>query len=93
MSNFKDNSGLDVTKPKSSQAERDKQMKEFLEKGGKVQKLKPGYPKNVTRLNLSWTKEEVLSGKTGATSLPNYNSPGKENDVEYKERTDRKIWW
>ena len=77
----------------TSKEDNDLLMKKFLEKGGKIQKLKPGYPKNVTRLNLSWTKEEVLSGKTGATSLPNYNSPGKENDVEYKERTDRKIWW
>ena len=76
-----------------SKEDNDLLMKRFLEKGGKVQKLKPGYPKNVTRLNLSWTKEEVLSGKTGATSLPNYNSPAKANDVDCKERTDRKIWW
>ena len=76
----------------TSKEDNDLLMKKFLEKGGKIQKLKPGYPKNVTRLNLSWTKEEVLSGKTGATSLPNYNSPAKVNDVKCKERTDRKIW-
>ena len=29
-------------KPKMSQKERDDMMKKFLEKGGKVQKLKPG---------------------------------------------------
>ena len=93
MIGFKDNSGLDVTKPKSSQAERDKLMKEFLAKGGKVKKVKAGYPKNAKGLRLSWTREEVLSGKTGASPLPDYKSSTKENDVDYKERTDRKIWW
>ena len=47
MSNFKDNSGLDTIKPKMSKEERDKLMKDFLDKGGKIQKLKPGYPTNV----------------------------------------------
>jgi len=47
MSSFKDNSGLEEFKPKASQAERDEQMKKFLAKGGKVEKLKPGYPINV----------------------------------------------
>jgi hypothetical protein len=41
MSNYKDNSGLDTTKPKTSKEEMDRMMKEFLEKGGKIQKLKP----------------------------------------------------
>ena len=39
MSNFKDNSGLDTIKPKMSKEERDKLMKDFLDKGGKIQKL------------------------------------------------------
>ena len=47
MSSFKDNSGLEIIKPKTPQAERDEQMKKFLAKGGKVEKLKPGYPINV----------------------------------------------
>ena len=34
-------------KPKTSKEERDRLMKKFLEKGGKVQKLEPGYPKGV----------------------------------------------
>ena len=41
MSNFKDNSGLDVIKPKMTKEDRDVLMKRFLEKGGKIQKLKP----------------------------------------------------
>ena len=47
MSSFKDNSGLEIIKPKTPQAERDEQMKKFLAKGGKVEKLNPGYPINV----------------------------------------------
>ena len=38
-------------KPKTSKEERDKLMKKFLEKGGKVQKLEPGYPTNVGSLD------------------------------------------
>jgi len=78
---------------KNMTSKNEQAMKDFLAKGGKIQKLKPGYPKNANGLRLSWTKEEVLSGKKGATSLPDYTSPGKQNDVDYKERTDRKIWW
>jgi hypothetical protein len=33
MSSFKDNSGLEIIKPKTPQAERDEQMKKFLVKG------------------------------------------------------------
>ena len=42
MSNFKDNSGLEVIKPKMSKEERDSMMKKFLAKGGKVEKLEIG---------------------------------------------------
>ncbi len=44
MSNLKDNPGLDVInviKPKMTKEDSDRMMKEFLEKGGKIQKLKP----------------------------------------------------
>ena len=34
-------------KPKTSKEERDRLMKEFLDKGGKVEKCEPGYPLNV----------------------------------------------
>ena len=61
-------------KPKSSQEERDKLMKEFLEKGGKVEKCKPGYPLNVGSLDKSkkpsWTRQEIESGKTGSAPMP-----------------------
>jgi len=39
MSNFKHDSGLG-SDTKSSQEERDKLMKEFLDKGGKIEKIK-----------------------------------------------------
>ena len=52
MSNFKDNSGLDTIKPKMSQEERDRLMKEFLDKGGKVQKIKPGIAYNLSLIHI-----------------------------------------
>ena len=78
MSNFKDNSGLDVIKPKMTKEDSDLLMKRFLEKGGKVQKLKPGYPINVGSLDKSkkpqWTREDIKEGKTGKTGIPNYDT-------------------
>ena len=51
MTNFKDNSGLEEHKPKMSKEERDSMMKKFLAKGGKIEKLEPGYPINVGSLD------------------------------------------
>ena len=83
MSNFKDNSGLEKIKPKMSQEERDRMMKEFLAKGGKIQKLKPGYPIAVGSLDKSkkprYSKEEIEKGIIGTAQLPDYKS--------YKEGT------
>ena len=84
MSSFKDNSGLEEFKPKASQAERDEQMKKFLAKGGKVEKLEPGYPINVGSLDKSkkprYTKEEVKKGLAiGKTSRPNYDTYKKDH--------------
>ena len=99
MTVFKDESGLNPTKPKTPQAERDELMRKFLEKGGKIQKAKPGYPKNAKGLNLSWTREEVLSGKKGSSSIPDYASPnkdhgsGKIDEKDIYDRKDRKIWF
>jgi hypothetical protein len=93
MASFKDDSGLNPTKPKTPQAKRDELMKKFLEKGGKIQKAKPGYPKNANGLRLAWTREEVLAGKTGASPMPDYTSLEKPNDMKVKERKDRKVWW
>ena len=54
-------------KPKTSKEERDRLMKKFLEKGGKVQKLEPGYPTNVGSLDKSkkpaFTREDIKEGK------------------------------
>ena len=88
MSNFKDNSGLDVIKPKMAKEDSELLMKRFLEKGGKVQKLKPGYPINIGSLDKSkkpqWTREDIKKGKTGATSKPNYDTykPGSYHDFD-----------
>ena len=88
MSNFKDNSGLDVIKPKMAKEDSDLLMKRFLEKGGKIQKLKPGYPINVGGLDRSkkpqWTREDIKEGKTGATPKPDYSvyKPGSYHDFD-----------
>ena len=88
MSNFKDNSGLDVIKPKMTKEDSDLLMKRFLEKGGKVQKLKPGYPINIGSLDKSkkpqWTREDIKKGKTGAAPKPNYDTykPGSYHDFD-----------
>ena len=78
MSNFKDNSGLDTIKPKMSKEERDKLMKDFLDKGGKIQKLKPGYPTNVGSLDKSkkpaYTKDDIEKGVSGKAPKPDYKS-------------------
>ena len=91
MSNFKDNSGLDTIKPKTSKEERDRMMKEFLDKGGKVQKLKPGYPTNVGSLDKSkkpaFTKEDIDKGVTGHAPAPDYKSykPNTYHDLDLGE--------
>ena len=82
MSNFKDNSGLEKDKPKTSQEEMDRMMKEFLAKGGKIKKLKPGYPKGIGSLDKSgkpqWTREDIKAGKGGTTPIPNYDTVKKQ---------------
>ena len=88
MSNFKDNSGLEVIKPKMSKEERDSMMEKFLAKGGKVEKLEPGYPINVGSLDKSkkpaYTKEDIKEGKKGKTAMPDYNTykPGSYHDYD-----------
>ena len=71
-------------KPKMSKEQRDEMMKKFLEKGGKVQKLKPGYPTNVGSLDKSrkpaFTKEDIRDGKTGHAPTPDYGTYKKGND-------------
>ncbi len=78
MSNFKDNSGLDTTKPKTSKEEMDRMMKEFLEKGGKIQKLRPGSAAVLGSLDKSkkpqWNADEIKKGKTGTAPIPDYSN-------------------
>ena len=82
----------EVKKPKTPKSERDEQMKRFLAKGGKVQKLEPGYPINVGSLDKSrkprYTREEIKNFKPSAAPLPNYktNKPGQ---VECGDRPPR----
>ena len=70
-------------KPKTPKSVRDEQMKKFLEKGGKVQKLGPGYPINVGSLDKSrkprYTREEIKEGKKSAAPMPDYKTekPGQ----------------
>jgi len=83
MSNFKDNCGLEKHKPKMSKEESDRLMKEFLAKGGKVKKLKPGYPTNVGSLDKSkkprYTRQEVESGEDkGTAPMPDLTSIRKQ---------------
>ena len=88
MSSFKDNSGLEIIKPKSYQAERDEQMKKFLAKGGKVEKLKPGYPINVGSFERNnkpaYSKEDIEKGVKGKAPMPNYDTykPGSYHDFD-----------
>tara|TARA_R110002072_G_scaffold98672_2_gene217085 strand:+ start:2318 stop:2647 length:330 start_codon:yes stop_codon:yes gene_type:complete len=98
MSSFKDNSGLEIIKPKTPQAERDEQMKKFLAKGGKVQKLEPGYPINVGSLDKSkkprYTKEEVKKGLAiGKTSRPNYDTYKKGSYHDFDVGGDNPPIW
>ena len=65
-------------KPKMSNVEKDKMMNRFLEKGGKVQKLKPGSAAVLGSLDKSkkpqWTAEDIKEGKSGAAPKPDYKS-------------------
>ena len=53
--------------PEEKQKELDEQMKKFLEKGGKVEKLPPGSAYNIGSLDKSgkpqWSPYEIRTGK------------------------------
>ena len=97
MSNFKDNSGLEVIKPKMSKEERDSMMEKFLAKGGKVEKLEPGYPINVGSLDKSkkpaYTKEDIKEGKKGKTAMPNYDTYKKGSYHDFDVGGDKPPVW
>ena len=69
--------------PQELQKELDVRMKKFLDKGGKVEKLGPGYPIDVGSFDKSrkprYTKEEIKNFKPSAAPLPDYNTdkPGQ----------------
>ena len=97
MSSFKDNSGLEIIKPKTPQAERDEQMKKFLAKGGKVEKLKPGYPINVGSFERNnkpaFSKEDIEKGITGKAPRPNYDTYKKGSYHDYDVGGDNRPIW
>ena len=97
MSSFKDMPEFDDMRPKMSQKERDEKMKKFLEKGGKVEKLKPGYPINVGSFDRTrkpaFSKEDIEKGITGKAPMPNYDTykPGSYHDYDVGG-DNRPIW-
>ena len=97
MSSFKDNSGLEEYKSKATQAERDEQMKKFLAKGGKVEKLKPGYPINVGSFERNkkpaFSKEEIKAGATGKAPMPNYDTYKKGSYHDFDVGGDNRPVW
>ena len=97
MSSFKDNSGLEEYKPKTTQAERDEQMKKFLAKGGKVEKLKPGYPINVGSFERNkkpaFSKEDIEKGVTGKAPMPNYDTYKKGSYHDFDVGGDKPPVW
>ena len=97
MSNFKDNSGLETIKPKMSQKERDDMMKKFLDKGGKIQKLKPGAAAVLGSLDKSkkpaYTKEDIEKGVTGKAPTPDYKSYKPNTYHDYDVGGDKPPVW
>ena len=97
MSSFKDNSGLEIIKPKTPQAERDEQMKKFLAKGGKVEKLEPGYPIDVGSFERNkkpaFSKEEIKAGVKGKAPMPNYDTYKKGSYHDYDVGGDNRPVW
>ena len=61
-------------------------IEEFLKRGGKVQKLKPGSAAVLGSLDKSkkpsWTRQEIKEGKTGNTPMPDLSTykPGSYHD-------------
>jgi hypothetical protein len=67
--------------PEELQKELDIRMKKFLDKGGKVEKLEPGYPIDVGSFDKSrkprYTKEEIKNWKPSSAPLPDYSTDQK----------------
>jgi len=64
----------DINKPKMSQDERDKLMQEFLSKGGKINKVKPGIAQGAASLNrsknLQWSEKDLIKQENTESFVP-----------------------
>ena len=84
-------------KPKMSQKERDDMMKKFLEKGGKVQKLKPGSAAVLGSLDKSkkpaFTKDDIDKGVKGQAPKPDYDTYKKGSYHDYDVGGDNPPKW
>ena len=84
-------------KPKMSKEERDKMMKKFLDKGGKIQKLKPGAAAVLGSLDKSkkpaFTKEDIEKGVTGKAPTPDYKSYKPNTYHDYDVGGDKPPVW
>ena len=83
--------------PQELQKELDVRMKKFLDKGGKVEKLGPGYPINVGSFDShgkpSWSKEEIKKGVKSATPMPDYDTYKKGSYHDFDVGGDNPPRW
>ena|SRR6056300_1521303 len=79
-------------KKKTSREELDKMMKDFLAKGGKIEKLKPGMAAQVGSLDKSktprYTRQEIESGKSRGDYVPEevYKKEGTHADMNLEDK-------
>ena len=83
--------------PEELQKELDIRMKKFLDKGGKVEKLGPGYPINIGSFDShgkpSWSKEEIKKGVKSAAPMPNYDTYKKGSYHDFDVGGDKPPRW
>ena len=83
--------------PQELQKELDIRMKKFLDKGGKVEKLGPGYPINIGSFDShgkpSWSKEEIKKGVKSAAPMPNYDTYKKGSYHDFDVGGDKPPRW
>ena len=83
--------------PQELQKELDVRMKKFLEKGGKVEKLGPGYPIDVGSFERNkkpaFSREEIKAGATGKAPMPNYDTYKKGSYHDYDVGGDNRPVW
>ena len=79
-------------KKKTSREELDKMMKDFLAKGGKIEKLKPGMAAQVGSLDKSktprYTRQEIESGKSRGDYVPEevFKKEGTHADMDLEDK-------